>query len=102
MYASHCRVMHLLKKEFSFLARGFLHGIEYETQNSPLEAVHDHDVPCAMCLVRGSTETLMIPGTSAALWDGEVSIYTGYLVSSMALRSLNMTPDYSATVPNHV
>ena len=73
-----------------FSARGFLHGIEYETQNSPLEAVHDHDVPCAVCLVQGSTETLMIPGTLSCPvgWRSE---YTGYLVSSMALRSLNMT-----------
>ena len=66
-----------------FSTRSFLHGIEYETQGSPLDEVHNHDVPCAVCLVRSSSETLMIPGVLSCPrgWRNE---YTGYLVSSQS------------------
>ena len=66
-----------------FSSRSFLHGMEYETQDSPLAQVHDHDVPCAVCLVRSSPETLMIPGVLSCphSWRTE---YRGYLVSSQS------------------
>ena len=69
-----------------FSSRSFLHGIEYETQDSPLSQVHNHDVPCAVCLVKGSSETLMIPGVLSCPcgWRSE---YNGYLVSSQSSES---------------
>ena len=66
-----------------FSSRGFLHGIEYETWESPLESVHDHDVPCAVCLVERSSESLMIPGNLSCPVGWRIE-YSGYLVSSPA------------------
>lgn len=65
-----------------FSSRSFLHGIEYETEQSPLELVHDHDVPCAVCLVKHSPESLMIPGIVSCP-SGWRSEYTGYIVSTL-------------------
>ena len=66
-----------------FTARSFLHGVEYEMQDSPLESVHNHDVPCAVCLVKHRSETLMIPAALSCPvgWRRE---YAGYLVSSQS------------------
>ena len=76
-----------------FSSRSFLHGIEYETQDSPLSQVHNHDVPCAVCLVRNSPETLMIPGVHSCPcgWRSE---YKGYLVS---LQSSDSSPEHYRT-----
>ena len=64
-----------------FSSRSFLHGVEYETQESPLQSFHNHDVPCAVCLVKQSSESLMIPGQNKCPvgWRRE---YRGFLVSS--------------------
>ena len=67
-------------------ARGFLYGVEYETQGSPLRSVHNHDAPCAVCLVKGSIETLMIPGKLSCPQGWRVE-YKGYLMSSQSNES---------------
>ena len=66
--------------------RGILYGVEYETEKGPLESVHNHDAPCAICLVNGSTETLMLPGKLSCPKGWRVE-YMGYLVSSQSAES---------------
>lgn len=79
-----------------FSSRGFLHGIEYETMDSTLFSVHDHDVPFAVCLVRRSSDSLMIPGvlTCPSGWRIE---YTGYLVSSPSSAENNNSTTTTTT-----
>lgn len=41
-----------------------VYGAEYETNGVPgyMSTLHDHDVPCAVCLVRGKSIVKMFPG----------------------------------------
>ena len=45
-------------------AKASVYGAEYETNALPgyMSAVHDNDVPCAVCLVRNRSVVQMIPG----------------------------------------
>ncbi|KAH3792984.1 hypothetical protein DPMN_146486 [Dreissena polymorpha] len=63
--------------------RSLMYGAEYETHapitNPPaLSDLHDHDVPCSVCLARGKT-TLMIPGRTSC-YSGWTKEYQGYLM----------------------
>ena len=73
-----------------FSSRSFLYGVEYETQESPLQSFHNHDVPCAVCLVTKSSGSLMIPGQDKCPvgWRRE---YRGFLVSSPSAAVGNNT-----------
>ncbi len=55
----------------------YLHGAEYEY---PLQGTHDHNIPCAVCLVSTRSTILMIPAKTSCprYWTKE---YDGYLMS---------------------
>ena len=43
--------------------KDYIYGAEYQTKtNTFLRNVHDHDVPCAVCLVRNRSVVKMFPG----------------------------------------
>ena len=60
--------------------RNYVYGAEYETRDGPLSALHDHNVPCAVCYVSTRGTVLMIPAkpTCPSSWTQE---YNGYLMS---------------------
>ena len=67
--------------------QALLYGVEYETGNSggytalgPLSAVHQHNVPCAVCYASTRGTSIMIPGQTRcpASWTLE---YYGYLMA---------------------
>ena len=60
--------------------RDYLHGSEYQTSDGPLSAVHNHNVPCAVCHVSTRGTVLMIPGKTScpSSWTQE---YNGYLMT---------------------
>ena len=60
--------------------RDYLYGSEYGTSDGPLSAVHNHNVPCAVCHVSTRGTVLMIPGktTCPSSWTQE---YNGYLMA---------------------
>ncbi|XP_048578123.1 short-chain collagen C4 isoform X2 [Nematostella vectensis] len=66
-------------------ASGYMYGAEYEVSDrSPFtrgKALHDHDVPCAVCYVPSRSTQLMIPAVARcpAGWSRE---YYGYLMTS--------------------
>lgn len=45
-------------------AKAFIYGAEYETSDLSGKwfRMHDHDVPCAVCLVRNRSVVKMFPG----------------------------------------
>lgn len=52
-------------------SKGFVFGAEYETRhyNYYFRGMHDHDVPCAVCLVRNRSVVKMFPGkTNTKNW----------------------------------
>ena len=57
--------------------RGFIQGTEYQ---HPLQGLHDHNVPCAVCYVSTRPIVLMIPAKAScpSTWTRE---YYGYLMS---------------------
>ena len=67
-----------LKTRPGVQGHAYVFGSEYEL---PLHGVHDHDVPCAVCLASFRQTTLMIPGTTECpeRWNAE---YRGYLMTS--------------------
>ena len=58
----------------------YVYGAEYETWRSPLQRVHNHNVPCAVCEARKQT-MLMIPAkiNCPRQWTRE---YNGWLMAS--------------------
>jgi len=63
--------------------QALLYGTEYETAGGalgPLSAVHNHNVPCAVCYASTRGTSIMIPGqtTCPASWTRE---YYGYLMA---------------------
>jgi len=63
--------------------QALLYGVEYETAGGalgPLSAVHDHNVPCAVCYASTRGTSITIPGqtTCPASWTLE---YYGYLMA---------------------
>ena len=55
-------------------------GTEYQTYTGPLNSVHNHDAPCAVCLASARETVLMIPAKTQCppSWTLE---YTGYLMT---------------------
>ena len=65
---------------------GFLYGAEYGAINdSPYQAVHDDDVPCALCYTATRSTVFMLPGryTCPSGWTRE---YYGYLTAERHLH----------------
>lgn len=44
--------------------KAYVYGAEYETESfkGNIQTLHDHDVPCAVCLVRQRSVVQMFPG----------------------------------------
>lgn len=42
--------------------KAYIYGAEYQTSNTFLRKMHDHDVPCAVCLVLNRSVVKMFPG----------------------------------------
>lgn len=59
--------------------RGYVYGAEYEIPTTFLPGIENHDVPCAVCRVPGSS-VLMIPGRNQCFPNWRLE-YDGYLVS---------------------
>ena len=85
--------------------RGLLYGAEYEAiSGQPYHAVHNHDVPCAVCHVV-QRSVLMIPGqyTCPTGWTRE---YYGYLVSEYheyhrsTYECMDISPETSGSQAN--
>ena len=74
------------KNTAGFQSDGHLYGAEYEmASNDPFSKVnahslHDHDVPCAVCLVTSRPTKLMIPAKLTCP-DGWTKEYSGYLMA---------------------
>ncbi|XP_052803050.1 uncharacterized protein LOC128233456 [Mya arenaria] len=60
-------------------SRNLIYGTEYETPGTFMSAVHNHDVPCAVCRTPASN-VLMIPA-KLECHDGWKKEYNGYLMS---------------------
>ena len=58
-----------------------IYGTEYHPYGGPLRAVHDHNVPCAVCFSSMRETVLMLPAkpTCPPSWTLE---YAGYLMSN--------------------
>lgn len=63
--------------------RAFIFGLDYVTQDGPLRAVSGQDPPCAVCMARGKSTSIMIPGRLSCPtdWTDE---YSGYLMSTLS------------------
>ena len=64
-----------------FQDSGYLHGAEYEIYGSqPLHAVHDRNVPCAVCYVSTRGTMIVVPARTScpSSWTRE---YYGYLMA---------------------
>ncbi|XP_078330748.1 uncharacterized protein LOC144624691 [Crassostrea virginica] len=62
-------------------AKAYVYGAEYETYTyNSMPTVHDHDVPCAVCLVRNRSVTKMFPGRKTC-YKGWKLEYNGYLMA---------------------
>ena len=68
-----------------------VYGAEYQTYSGPLSAVHDHNVPCAVCYASTRVAVTMIPAKTQcpSTWTLE---YSGYLMS--AYRGSSRYVDY--------
>ena len=61
--------------------RSTLHGAEYHTYSQgPLQSVHDHNVPCAVCYASTRAAMIMVPAKTVcpSSWTRE---YYGYLMT---------------------
>ena len=61
-----------------------MYGVEYQTIDrgrGPLSAIHDHNVPCAVCYASTRVAAMMIPAKTRcpSTWTLE---YSGYLMSA--------------------
>ena len=58
-----------------------VYGAEYQPWGGPLRAVHDHNVPCAVCYASTRVAVIMIPAKThcPSTWTLE---YSGYLMSA--------------------
>ena len=67
-----------LRSQSGVRGHSYLYGAEYE---HPLEGVHNHNVPCAVCLAATRETVLMLPGKTACptSWTRE---YEGYLMAA--------------------
>ncbi|XP_022292590.2 uncharacterized protein LOC111103545 [Crassostrea virginica] len=61
--------------------KAYVYGAEYETDTyNSMPTVHNHDVPCAVCLVRNRSVTKMFPGRKTC-YKGWKLEYNGYLMA---------------------
>lgn len=62
-----------------------LHGVEYDTGNSPLQHLHQANMPCALCYTDEKTTTFLYPArfTCPQGWHAE---YTGYMATELHSR----------------
>nr|XP_022292594.1 short-chain collagen C4-like [Crassostrea virginica] len=62
--------------------KSYIYGAEYQTHkfNDYLSSFHDHDIPCAVCLVRNRSVVKMFPARKTCFngWNLE---YRGYLMA---------------------
>ena len=58
-----------------------VYGAEYRSNQGPLQAVHDHNVPCAVCYASTRVAVTMIPAKTQcpSTWTLE---YSGYLMAA--------------------
>ena len=59
-----------------------LHGVEYDTNNSPLSHLHQTNMPCALCYTDQKTTSFLFPArlTCPVGWHKE---YTGYMATNL-------------------
>ncbi|GAB1601893.1 short-chain collagen C4-like [Argonauta hians] len=70
-----------------------IHGSEYELTShatkifdySNSKTLHDHNVPCAVCLTKEPTVVMMLPGRTKCYRDWSVE-YSGYLMTENAVH----------------
>eukprot|EP00105_Crassostrea_gigas_P005350 XP_011418913.1 PREDICTED: short-chain collagen C4 isoform X2 [Crassostrea gigas] len=62
--------------------KNYVYGAEYETQTfkGNIKTVHNHDVPCAVCLVRRKSVVQMFPARKTC-YKGWTLEYQGYLMA---------------------
>ncbi|XP_052704570.1 uncharacterized protein LOC128180488 isoform X2 [Crassostrea angulata] len=62
--------------------KNYVYGAEYETQTfkGNIKTVHNHDVPCAVCLVRRKSVVQMFPARKTC-FKGWTLEYHGYLMA---------------------
>ncbi|XP_078339048.1 uncharacterized protein LOC144627079 [Crassostrea virginica] len=61
--------------------KAYVYGAEYQTNSfSSLAGVHDHDVPCAVCIVRNRSLVRMFPARKSC-YRGWKLEYNGYLMA---------------------
>ncbi|XP_062599823.1 short-chain collagen C4-like [Saccostrea cucullata] len=80
--------------------KGYVYGAEYQTFDvSHSASLHDHDVPCAVCLVKDRSVVRLFPGRRTCYkgWNLE---YEGYLMSgrynqaaATAYKCVDKNPD---------
>ncbi|XP_036354439.1 short-chain collagen C4-like, partial [Octopus sinensis] len=70
-------------------AAGSIYGSEYQLQDYPTnkifsfanaKSLHDHDVPCAVCLTRQPAAVMMLPARTKC-YPGWTAEYSGYLMA---------------------
>ncbi|XP_056006017.1 uncharacterized protein LOC125657659 [Ostrea edulis] len=71
-------------KDGSDGTRAFVYGAEYETHDSltNLRRLHDHDVPCAVCLVHNRSVLKVFPARKTC-YKGWRLEYEGYLMAGL-------------------
>lgn len=69
-----------------------LMGAEYQTHtvSSHWRHYHDHDVPCAVCLVRRRSVVMMFPGRKTC-YNGWKLEYSGYLMAGRPIHAAGST-----------
>ncbi|XP_062619104.1 short-chain collagen C4-like [Saccostrea cucullata] len=60
--------------------RGYVYGSEYETNDIQLTNLHDHNVPCAVCLLRDKSTTTVFPARKSCFRGWRLE-YSGYLMA---------------------
>lgn len=87
----------------------YIYGTEYELSFKPFvnQALHDHDVPCALCYASTKNSQFMLPAKKTCP-SGWTNAYYGYLMAEHTShkRSMFVCVDYSAEAttgshPNH-
>lgn len=87
--------------------RAPLVNVEYHTNSfRPLNEVHDHEMPCSVCMAPGRITKLMVPGIKTCPTPDWTLEYSGYLQSSKkswfraATICLDEEPERTGTTGN--
>ena len=69
-----------IASRFKNVIQGTNLQVDYRLPGNPLQHLHDHNVPCAVCFVPTKSTTIMVPAKSTCplTWTRE---YYGYLMS---------------------